>query len=585
MKIEYFRIKNRRQLQELGKMSEVNHCVIVTPFRLKDRTKSFKFLSDNKKVSSFLSLIQETISICAETIKPGGLIYVFGLPQWLPYMAQPLHHKLEFKYWIGIKTEVKENYDYLKPEHIGLLMYYKKDKRFLINKIRIPHEYCKFCGNTLKDYGGKKHLMHKDGYAISDVWKDLKISVTDNKLPEELKQRILQLTVTRANEKVLLIEFEDIKVPGIHPIKSDGKNQITNSLKKDLLDKIYTDDCIEFMKRLPDNSIDLLFADPPYNLNKDYTGYTDHQIDDDYINWCEEWLAEYVRILKPGGALYILNLPKWAIHHAQFLSKHLYFQSWIIWDALSDPRGKLMPAHYALLYYTKGPKPKTFNYNRLDSPTVNEEFVFPPDAPFYCLRASCIRKRKLNRYDEKVELSDIWTDIHRIKHKRDRDAHPCQLPEKLLERIIKLSSNPGDIVLDCFIGTGTTAIVAYKLGRHFIGIDMDENYVKITQEKLNQLKENGCIIKKSTPRLRRRFIKKEMQLELQRLTLKLGRLPTREDIEKFSRYRVSDFESVFSTWGKALKAAKLVNPETGELKVLEFQNNAERQHQLELFQK
>jgi len=84
-------------------------------------------------------------------------------------------------------------------------------------------------------------------------------------------------------------------------------------------------------------------------------------------------------------------------------------------------------------------------------------------------------------------LSSIWHDVHRIKHKRDRDAHPCQLPEKLLKRVISLSSNQGDAVMDCFLGTGTSAVVAKKLDRHSVGIEADKSYISITENRLSQI--------------------------------------------------------------------------------------------------
>jgi site-specific DNA-methyltransferase (adenine-specific) len=143
-----------------------------------------------------------------------------------------------------------------------------------------------------------------------------------------------------------------------------------------------------------------------------------------------------------------------------------------------------MPDHYTLLYYTKRGGSITFN-----SPN-------PIDAAYYCLRKSCIKKRKAAGEDDKVDLTDIWWDIHRIKHKKDRDQHPCQLPIKLMERIIKLTTNPGDIVFDPFCGAGTTAIAAKMFRRHYITTDVDEQYVEITKQNLKMLQptSNGYIL-------------------------------------------------------------------------------------------
>ncbi len=94
-------------------------------------------------------------------------------------------------------------------------------------------------------------------------------------------------------------------------------------------------------------------------------------------------------------------------------------------------------------------------------------------------------------------LSDVWTDIHRIRHSTRRDIHPCQLPVHLLERLILMATDEGDIVLDPFLGTGTTAIAAKKMGRRYIGIELDNDYVEIARRKIGQAKQtkiNGCYV-------------------------------------------------------------------------------------------
>lgn len=130
-----------------------------------------------------------------------------------------------------------------------------------------------------------------------------------------------------------------------------------------------------------------------------------------------------------------------------------------------------MPAHYGLLHYTKSPTLFTLN---------PQEEIEPAN---HCLRPKCIKSRGTNWNHE--NLTNIWHDVHRIKHKKDRDAHPCQLPEKLLERVIKLASNSGDVVFDPFMGTGTTAVVAKKLGRNYTGSEYDASYIGIASGRLN----------------------------------------------------------------------------------------------------
>lgn len=235
------------------------------------------------------------------------------------------------------------------------------------------------------------------------------------------------------------------------------------------INKVYIRDCIKFMKKIPSGSVDLAFADPPYNLQKGYSSYKDNKSDLEYIKWCNDWLEGMARIIKETGSLYVLNIPKWSVHHAVFLDKILYRQNWITWDALSEPRGKLMPAHYSLLFYTKDKR--NYVFNKLKTENTYDS----------CYRASCIKKR---RNIKGTFISDIWFDLHRIRHRKKRDSHPCQLPLKLLERIILSSTNRGGLVFDPFMGVGTTAIVSKLLGRNYLGYEIDRKYSKILKEKL-----------------------------------------------------------------------------------------------------
>lgn len=126
-----------------------------------------------------------------------------------------------------------------------------------------------------------------------------------------------------------------------------------------------------------------------------------------------------------------------------------------------------------------------------------------------------------------------------------------------MERIIRLSTNEGDIVLDALCGTGTTPVVAAKLGRRYVAIDIDENYVRMTSEKIAEVERKGYVERESIRKPQRQYSKKELQLELRDLAAKLGRLPTPEDVQKMSEYDLGVFFDTFPTWGKALKAAKL----------------------------
>lgn len=250
------------------------------------------------------------------------------------------------------------------------------------------------------------------------------------------------------------------------------------------IDKVLQGDCLELFKNIPDNSVDMTFADPPFNLNKKYTSYQDSIEFQKYLDWCEKWIVEIIRITKSKGSIFLHNIPKWLTYYAAFLNKFIYFKHWIVWNAPTAPMGKsLQPAHYGILFYTKSTK----------------------GSKIYELRQPHKRDRKQGYlwkdYGGEKDLlhpfgpliSDVWTDIHRIKHNNKRDHHPCQLPIHLMDRLILMATDENDIVFDPFLGTGTTAIAAKHLGRKYIGFEIDENYVKISKEKLEQVRLNSKI--------------------------------------------------------------------------------------------
>jgi len=244
----------------------------------------------------------------------------------------------------------------------------------------------------------------------------------------------------------------------------------------DYIDKVIIGDCLKVMSKIEDNSVDMCFADPPFNLEKKYSSYKDQKPTEQYLDWCRKWLGELVRITKPTGSIFVHNIPKWLTYFADILNDMAYFRHWIAWDAMSNPLGKtLLPAHYGILFYTK--QPKGFKFYEIRAPHNR------------CRVCGSFSKDYGGKKDQMHSfgalVSDVWTDIHRIRHSVRRDEHPCQLPVPLLERIVLMSTDPGDIVLDPFLGTGTTAIAAKTLGRHFVGIDIDPEYAKIANEKIN----------------------------------------------------------------------------------------------------
>jgi site-specific DNA-methyltransferase (adenine-specific) len=232
------------------------------------------------------------------------------------------------------------------------------------------------------------------------------------------------------------------------------------------LGTLYQADCLKVLSQIEDNTFDLIFADPPFNLNKLYPSQINDQLkEEEYLSWQEKWLGECIRTLKFGGSLYIWNLPKWNTYNSHFLNSRLKFRHWIAVDIkYSLPiQGKFYPSHYSLLYYVKGDKPNTFHPDRLPMEICPNCQTDLHDYGGY--------KDKMN--PEGVNLTDVWYDIPPVRHlkyKRRKGAN--ELSIKLLDRIIESSSNEGDLVFDPFGGSGTTYIIAEIKNRKWVGSEI-----------------------------------------------------------------------------------------------------------------
>ena len=170
-------------------------------------------------------------------------------------------------------------------------------------------------------------------------------------------------------------------------------------------------------KKIPDKSINLALIDPPYNLAIKYGHFRDQLEDKKYITWSKGWIDEISRTLKPGGILFLVNIPKWSIELFPYIQKQLTFQGWIVWDAWSVPTGRMVPAHYPILCFSKGKMKQPFN-NTTKFIKINDELfdLLRPLNYGYCIRGKCVRRRTKKMKNDRRALSDLWTDIHRIRH-------------------------------------------------------------------------------------------------------------------------------------------------------------------------
>jgi DNA methylase len=233
------------------------------------------------------------------------------------------------------------------------------------------------------------------------------------------------------------------------------------------LGSLFHIDCRELLAAIPDARIDTVFADPPFNLAKDYgNGKDKDDLDSrDYLSWCYGWIDECIRVLKPGGSIFIYNLPQWAFHLAGHLEQNgMVFRHWIAVSMKGTfPRGrKLYPAHYGLLYFSKG-IPATFNRVRLPIPKCRH---CGKDVKDYGGHRKYLNPLGLN-------LTDFWDDTAPARHRKFKARwHVNELKPVIPARCIELSTNAGDIVLDPFGGGGSTFEAAQRLKRYWIGSEI-----------------------------------------------------------------------------------------------------------------
>ncbi len=238
------------------------------------------------------------------------------------------------------------------------------------------------------------------------------------------------------------------------------------------VNKVYLGDCIEIMKTLPANSIDLVFADPPFNIGIKYDVYNDNKTYNEYYYWSERWIKETYRILKNTGSIYIAIGDEFAAEINIILKKTgFYFRNWIIWYYTfgQNQRKKFNRSHTHILYFTKHKTTFTFNDKEIRIPSARQ------------LKYKDKRANPLGKIPD-----DVWLFSRVCGTFKERIGnHPCQMPESILELIIKASSNENDLILDPFGGTGTTAAVAKKLNRNFITIELSKEYYNIILKRLN----------------------------------------------------------------------------------------------------
>lgn len=251
------------------------------------------------------------------------------------------------------------------------------------------------------------------------------------------------------------------------------------------INKIYHADCFDFLKKLDDQSVDLAVLDPPYFLNKaKWDKFKSH---DDFLRFTFSWVDTVIPKLKKTGSLYIFNTPyncAFILHH--ILGRGLKFRNWITWDkrdGFSATKRKYVNGQETILFFTKSDK-YTFNADAIRLPYESAERIA------YAKKKGLLKEGRRWFPNPKGKLcGEVWhitSERHKnkINGKTQKLPHLTPKPLEMVERIVMASSRKGDFVLDCFMGTGTTALAAKRLGRNFIGCDSSKKYVRIAEKRI-----------------------------------------------------------------------------------------------------
>ncbi len=240
---------------------------------------------------------------------------------------------------------------------------------------------------------------------------------------------------------------------------------------REWMNQVLCGDCVEILKAAKEPFADLVFADPPFNIGYKYDKYRDEKTSDRYLAWTRDWIGACACVLKPYGSFYIAIGDEYAANIKLIADDcGLTMRNWIIWHYTfgQQLKSKFARSHTHIFYFVKDAKNFVFNDGMVR--VISD-------------RQKKYSDRRANPAGKMPD--DVWNEYPRVCGTfRERTGFPCQMPESLLARIVRVSSNEGDWVLDPFCGSGTTAVVARKLNRRFTTVDLSEEYVAAARERV-----------------------------------------------------------------------------------------------------
>lgn len=262
-------------------------------------------------------------------------------------------------------------------------------------------------------------------------------------------------------------------------------------------------DCLKGMSAMEAGSVDLAFADPPFNIGYEYDAYDDRQEHENYLEWSRQWIAGVHRVLKPSGTFWLAIGDEYAAELKLIAQNDAGFhcRSWVIWYYTFGVHctHKFTRSHAHLFHFVKDRKDFTFNADAIRVPSArqlvygdkranpkgrvpDDTWIIPPNLP----DGFVLRPQDVPNNFRAHE--DVWffSRVAGTFNER-RGWHGCQMPEQLLGRIVRACSNEGDLVFDPFSGSGTTLVVAKKLGRRWLGTELSENYAEQARKRLKAI--------------------------------------------------------------------------------------------------
>jgi site-specific DNA-methyltransferase (adenine-specific) len=241
------------------------------------------------------------------------------------------------------------------------------------------------------------------------------------------------------------------------------------------LNQVINDDVMNVLRDLPDNCVDMIYGDPDYNVGINYSGRTYSQSWEAYVNWYIELARESLRVLRDDGNMYLINYPKQNAHlRVRFLDDNATTVNDYVWvynTNVGHSRRKFTTAHRSILHATKSKK------NRFYKEQVAQPYKNPTDA----------RIKKLIAKGKKGRMPYSWLNYNLVKNvSRQKTSHPCQIPEKLSELLIKSCTQPGDTAFILFGGSGSEVVQAQNLGLNFLTCEIQLDYCDIIESRLKQ---------------------------------------------------------------------------------------------------